>query len=108
MATVAKLMEELPSRFEPETAANLNAVVQFDLTPAGEGGSYYVTIQGGTCTLKDGVHMSPNMTIKMTAADYVALATGGLSHQMAFMTRQLRIHGDLELATKLRHLLALG
>jgi putative sterol carrier protein len=44
----------------------------------------------------------------MTAADYVDLATGKLSHQLAFMTGRLRVNGDLSLATRLRQLLALG
>jgi putative sterol carrier protein len=41
----------------------------------------------------------------MSAADYVELATGRLSAQMAFMTGRLRLAGDMSLAEKVQPLL---
>ncbi len=108
MANVPELMAELPGRFDPASAPGLNAVIQFELSPDNEGGPYFVTIRDGSCAIEPGVHMSPNMTLKMTAADYIDLATGQLNHQLAFMTGRLRVNGDLSLATRLRELLALG
>jgi putative sterol carrier protein len=40
-------------------------------------------------------------TITMAAADFVALGKGDLNPQMAFMSGQLNIDGDIELALKL-------
>ena len=108
MPKIPELMAAIPDRFDPEVAAGLHAVVQFELSPEETGGPYFVTIRNDTCTIDSGVHMSPNMTLKMAAADYIDLATGQLSHQMAFMTGRLRANGDLSLATRLRDLLALG
>jgi putative sterol carrier protein len=108
MPNVPELMAALPGRFDPEVAPGLNAVIQFELSPEEDGGPYIVTIRDGACQIEPGSHMSPNMTLRMTAADYVDLATGKLSHQLAFMTGRLRVNGDLSLATRLRQLLALG
>ena len=108
MPNVTELMAELPGRFDPEIAPGLNAVIQFELSPEDEGGPYIVTIRDNSCVIEPGLHQSPSMTLKMTASDYVDLATGKISHQLAFMTGRLRVNGDLSLATRLRDLLGLG
>ena len=108
MTDIPELMAAIPKRFDPAVAAGLHAVIQFELSPDQTGGPYYVTIRNDVCTVDAGIHMSPNMTLKMAAADYIDLATGQLSHQLAFMTGRLRVNGDLSLATRLRDLLALG
>ena len=108
MPNLAELMEAIPDRFDPEVAAGLLAVIQFEFSPEETGGFYFITIEDDRCTVERGVHMSPNMTLKIAAADYIELATGRLTHQLAFMTDRLRVNGDLSLATRLRELLALG
>ena len=108
MPNIPELMAAIPERFDPEVAAGLHATIQFELSPDETGGPYFVTIRDDRCSVDSGIHMSPNMTLKMTAQDYIDLATGRLSHQLAFMTGRLRVNGDLSLATRLRALLALG
>jgi len=81
----------------------MNAVIQFNLTGDG-GGNYYVTIKDGTCTVSEGTHQSPNMTMTMAAQDYVDMITGKLNGQMAFMSGKLKIAGDMGLAMKMQSL----
>ncbi|MCL4233971.1 MAG: SCP2 sterol-binding domain-containing protein [Deltaproteobacteria bacterium] len=46
-----------------------------------------------------------NCTITVAAADLLAITTGKLSGQMAFMTGKLKISGDMGLAMKLQKIL---
>ena len=107
MPTVKQILDELPQRFRPGAARGMNAVIELDLS--GEnGGRYHAIIRDGTIEVREGPHRSPHMTLAMKAEDYVALATGQLTSQMAFMTGRLRITGDMGLAVKMPELLGIG
>ncbi len=95
--------EMMPSRFNKEAARGLNAVFQFDLGGDG-GGKWHVLIQNDQCQVKEGAHPSPNITISMTAQDYLDMLAGKLNGQMAFMSGKLRISGDMGLALRLQSL----
>lgn len=68
-------------------AKNLKGTLRLDI--AREDGSSYesTTVYGGA--------ESPEVTIRMKAADYKALMNGSLNGQMAFMTGKLRFDGSL-------------
>jgi len=95
--------EQSPNRFNKEAAKGLTAVYQFDLSGDG-GGKWYIAIANDECTVKEGAHASPNITLSMAAKDYLDMLSGKLNGQMAFMTGKLRIAGDLGLALKLQSL----
>lgn len=107
MTTVKQLFAEIPSRFDPEAARGLFAIMQFNLSGK-NGGHYYATIKEGSIEVVEGTHPSPHMTLSMTGEDYVDLATGKLNSQMAFMTGKLRIAGDMGLAVKMPSLIKVG
>ena len=104
MPTVKQLIAAIPERADAAALRGLNAVVQFELSGEG-GGKYHAIIKDGAIAVHDGAHRSPDLTFTMAAADYVELATGRLSAQMAFMTGRLRIAGDMSLAEKVQPLL---
>ena len=54
--------------------------------------------------MQQGTHASPNMTLTMTAKDYVDMIMGKLNGQMAFMSGKLKIAGDMGLAMKMQTL----
>ena len=85
----------------------MNAVIQFNFSGEG-GGLYHAIIRDGTLEIRAGRHESPNMSLAMSASDYVDLATGKLNRQMAFMSGKLKIAGDVSLAIKMPSLLHLG
>jgi putative sterol carrier protein len=93
----------MPSRFNKDAAKGLNAIYQFDLSGDG-GGQWQVQIGNDQCAVKEGTHPSPNITISMTAQDYLDMLAGKLNGQMAFMTGKLRIAGDMGLALRLQSL----
>jgi putative sterol carrier protein len=101
--TAKQVFEMMPSRFNKDAAKGLNAVYQFDLSGDG-GGKWHVIINNDTCQVKEGPAPSPNITISMTAQDYVDMTTGKLNGQVAFMSGKLRIAGDMGLALKMQTL----
>ena len=91
----------MPTRFNKEAAKGLNAVYQFDLSGDG-GGKWQVIIKDQTVEVKEGASPSPNITISMTAQDYLDMLSGKLNGQVAFMSGKLRIAGDLGLAMRMQ------
>ncbi|GIW42292.1 MAG: hypothetical protein KatS3mg076_2869 [Candidatus Binatia bacterium] len=102
-AAVKEIFDQMPSSLNPDAAKGMNAVIQFNLTGDG-GGNWYVEIKDGTCTVHQGSHASPNMTMTMAAQDYVDMIQGKLNGQMAFMSGKLKIAGDMGLAMKMQNL----
>jgi len=93
----------MPAQLNTDTAKGMNSVIQFNLSGDG-GGEWYVAIANDACEVGEGTHASPNMTMTMTAADYVDMITGKLNGQMAFMSGKLKIAGDMGLAMKMQSL----
>ena len=94
---------DMPAHLNKEAAKGLNAIYQFDLSGDG-GGNWNVQIASEQCHVQEGSHASPNVTISMSAKDYLDMVAGKLNGQMAFMTGKLKIAGDFGLALKLQSL----
>lgn len=101
--TCKEAFEKMPSRFNKDAAKGLNAVYQFDLSGDG-GGKWQVIIRDQTIEVTGGQHPSPNITLSMTAQDYLDMVAGKLNGQMAFMSGRLRISGDMGLALRMQSL----
>lgn len=98
--TVVELMSKMPKAFLPEKAPGLDAVIQFKFSGA-EAGDWYAAIKDGACTVEQGAHSSPKMTLSADSADYVKIFTGELDGMQAFMQGKIKLAGDLNLAMKL-------
>ena len=101
---VKEIFEEMPNRLNAAAASGVDCVIQHDLSGDG-GGSYYVAIKDGACTVTEGSHEAPSMTLMMEAADFVGLTKGELDGMAAFMGGKLKVAGDPMLATKLQQIL---
>jgi putative sterol carrier protein len=97
--TPDEIFRELPKHLDQTTAKGLHATIQFNLTGE-DGGHWYVTVKDGQAAVHGGTASAPNMTMSMTAQDYVDLSLGKLNRQMAFMSGKLMISGDVSLAMK--------
>jgi putative sterol carrier protein len=100
MTTVRDLFEQMPQSFHPPSAAGVDAVIQFAIDGEG-GGNWLAVIRDGTLTVSEGVSESPSLTISASAEDYLAIGTGQLNEQLAFMTGRIRARGNTRLAMKL-------
>jgi putative sterol carrier protein len=98
--TVADLMSKMPKAFLPEKAPGLDAVIQFKFSGA-EAGDWFATVKNDKCTVEQGTHPTPKMTLSADSADYVKIFTGELDGMQAFMGGKLKLAGDLNLAMKL-------
>lgn len=97
------LLARLPAALDPGAAADVEGVVQFVLTGEG-GGTYFLAIHGGTCTVGEGGHPAPSVVLTLSAADCVAVITGAVKARALFDTGRLQVAGNLFLALLLRDL----
>ena len=100
MPTVKETFDLMASRFKPDKAQGVNAVIQYEITGEG-GGTWYATIKDGTCAVTAGTASSPTLSLTMSGQDWLDMLAGKLSGQMAFMSGKLKLKGDMGLAMKL-------
>ena len=105
MSQVKTLFDDLNARFSPTAAQQLKAVFQYQLK---EGESYYFEIDNGNCTLGEGIHSQPSVTLKLKFDTLKKLADGELDGMKAFMFGKLKVTGDLMLAPRMAQLFPLA
>ena len=108
MATSHELsqqFQDMVTNFDAEKAEGVDAVIQFDLS--GEnGGQYWLKIANGTAEGGEGQIEKPNMTLRASAEDWLAVTKGELNPMQAFMSGRLKVQGDMSLALKLQTLMS--
>jgi putative sterol carrier protein len=100
MPTVKETFDAMAGRFRADKAAGVNATIQYDIS-GDQGGTWHAVIKDGTCTVNSGAATSPNLTLGMSAQDWLDMVGGKLSGQMAFMSGKLKLKGDMGLAMKI-------
>lgn len=101
--TPQDIFDLMPSALDPNVAKGVNATIQFNLV-GDEGGQWYVTIKEGRANVLRGSAPAANMTMSMSASDYVDMNVGKLNPQLAFMSGKLKLSGDMGLAMKMQTL----
>jgi putative sterol carrier protein len=91
----------LPGRFNASKAAGIDVTVQVSITGS-NGGDWIVTIKDQTLGVKEGLHPSPNLSLKMTENDYLDLVNHKTSAEKAFFTGKVHFKGNITLALKLK------
>ncbi len=105
--SVKEIFAGMPGTFNRGAAAGLNVVIQYGIE-GDQGGDWYVVIKDQTCTVSEGVHSSPTLTMKMADKDWMAMCNGQLDGMTAFVTGKLKATGDIMLAQRLPMLFPLG
>ncbi len=90
----------LHSRFKPEKAAGVDVTAQIELI--GSEGSWYVTVKDQKIQAVKGIHESPNLTLKMSQADFLDMVNGKISAEKAFFTGKVQFKGNIAVALKLK------
>ncbi len=107
MATTKEIFEQqLPAKLKAklDICKAINAVIEFQLAGDG-GGNWMVDLTGPSAAVREGGATNPRVTLLMAAPDFVAMMTGTLNAQMAFLTGKLKVKGDMGIALKLGQLL---
>lgn len=107
MSEITSFFEQVPSKVNSDKVAGMNATYQFIINGEG-GGEWAVTVADGGATVTAGKVDSPSITLTMDAANFIALITGKLNGQTAFLTGKLKIQGDMTLAMKLQNVFSMG
>lgn len=98
-------LDAMVSRFDANAAGDLDVVFQYQL----EGDDhYYITIQGGSCSLAAGDYDEPHATLAMDDETFAEILSGETDGMQAFMAGKLKVSGDMMLATQLTALFPLG
>jgi len=103
MSQVKEFLEDMATKFKPETAKDLEAVFQYQLT---EGDEYYLTIKDRTCTLTKGQHSDPTATMKLNFETFQKMANGELDGMKAMMFGKLKVKGNMMLAARIPQIFA--
>lgn len=103
--SVAETFAKLASHFNPQAAAGLDLVFQFNIE---DDQSHYVAVQNGQCKVEAGEHDDPSVTLITDSATFKGIVSGEVDGMQAFMAGQLRAEGDMMLAMKLGELFNMG
>ncbi|HUH75625.1 MAG TPA: acyl-CoA dehydrogenase family protein [Chitinophagales bacterium] len=93
--TVEGIFATLPERFRKEKAATADLTMHFSFTSK----NYTVKILNGTLNIEDGLNGTPNCTVETDDETYVAVETGKINPQEAFMTGKIRVSDLMSMMT---------
>ena len=92
--SVKEVMEGMPTAFQPDRAAGVNATIQFNFTGA-ETGSWTVKVGDGKCEVSSGTADNPTVTINSPSDVWLKITRRELDGATAFMSGQFTFTGDM-------------
>ena len=97
--------DTLDERFVADAARGVSATLQYELS--GEtGGKWYVRVRSGQLIeISQGQDERPTLTLRMDARKFVDMTNGTLDGTLAYMLRDLRVHGNVALAGRMKQFL---
>jgi len=102
VANTAEYFETLGDRFLADQANGVNATIQYTLAGDG-GGEWTITITDGEYKgVETGGVEKPTLNVMMDAEKFVEMANGDLDGRKAFLTRKLKVKGNIALAQKMQ------
>jgi putative sterol carrier protein len=102
--SINEFFSEIAKGVDPEKIEDMNATFQWDITGDG-GGKWFAEVAGGTIEINAGESTNPDLTITVSASDWLNIVNGKLNPQMAFVVGKVKIDGDMTLAAKLQYLI---
>lgn len=102
VASTAEYFDGLGDRFAADHAKGVSATMQYTLSGDG-GGEWTVTIEDGQFKgVETGGVEKPTLHIMMDASKFIDMANGDLDGRKAFLTRKLKVKGNIALAQKMQ------
>ena len=96
------VFQGMADAFLPDKAAGQSAIVQYDVTVAGQPHTYQLKIGGGRCEIVKGRADTPRVTLTLALPDFLRVVAGKLPPVQAFMTGKLKLSGDMMIATAMQ------
>jgi multimeric flavodoxin WrbA len=103
--TARELLQLMPGVLNPEAAAGMDAVFQFEVSGQ-ENFTAHLEINNSRATYHDGPAARPDVTIKTPADVWLAVAQGKMDGAQAYMSGAYQVEGDLSLLMRLGSLFA--
>jgi len=100
---VKEIFESMSKSFNPNAAKNLETVFQFRISGE-DGGDWHIIVKDGSCQIKEGIHESPNVTLAMSAENWIKMSNKQLTEMEAFMAGTLKVKGDMLMAQRIETL----
>jgi putative sterol carrier protein len=107
VSNMEEYFDKLGDRLIADAAEGVNAIYQYNITGDG-GGEWHVIFDNGQMSVHKGMHEKPSVTYTMDAKHYIDMANGDLDGTKAYLTRKLKVKGNLALAQKLKKILPPG
>lgn len=94
------IFKRMQERFKPENfRSSRTSVIRWEISAKAGDRTYETTVSKQGCEVAEGAHTEdPRCTIKMGLPDFLKLASGNGNPPMMFMTRKLKIDGDVGFA----------
>lgn len=96
--TINASFETMKTRFVPQHTGGVFYIYQFDIIGWGQ---RYLSIKDGMLIIAEGLHPSPDVTIRAKVDDYFELINNKVSLPVAFMTGMVEVLGSLDDAERL-------
>ncbi|MEO3765621.1 SCP2 sterol-binding domain-containing protein [Streptomyces sp. B8F3] len=98
---VGEVFRRMEQQFRPERAGELEAVIRWRIAGVTEV-VYDVAVSGGACAVHEGPGEGrPRVTLEMGDEEFLKVTSGNAGPVKLFMTRKLKVTGDVALALKL-------
>ncbi|MGP4115412.1 SCP2 sterol-binding domain-containing protein [Streptomyces sp. 4N509B] len=91
---------EMPGAFLPERAGGRELSFQYEIVADGGPWFYFADVRGGACHCGRGTLPDPSVTMTMEIPVFLQVLTGTMAPVRAFLTRRIRVSGDMMAATK--------
>lgn len=104
---VEQFFKYIPSAFQADKAAGVDARVQFDLKDGDQTRNWTMTIKDMKCDVVEGAATDPTVTLSAKTEDCIQMFTGKLDPTKAFMQGRIKLKGNLGQAMKLLNIFKL-
>jgi putative sterol carrier protein len=101
--SLAEAVEWFRKHFRPEAARGVTVGYRLVLD-GGAGGELSVAVDRGRLEVREGASGTPDVVIRLAAAELFAILCGTANPDLLFMADRITVDGDLSLALKLRSL----
>ncbi len=91
---------QLPNAFMASRAGTREIGFQFVIVDAATTHEYFADVRGGSCRTGRGRLPGSTTTLTMTFADFAAVLVGTLAPVRAFLSKRIRVSGEMMAATK--------